>query len=85
MDSFRFPNTTSGLHFSQARVLPLIARALAYPVSWSFLVKQPAPKPTGGRKVVGASQIIHPGSAGRDQTQAPYFLLQDVPGVCKVV
>lgn len=85
MDSFRFPTTTSGLHFSQARVLPPNARALAYPVSWSFLVKQPAPKPTGGRKVVGASQIIHPGSAGRDQSQAPYFLLQDVSGVCKVV
>ncbi len=85
MDSFRFPTTTSGLHFSQARVLLPNARALAYPVSWRFLVKQPAPKPIGGRKVVGSHQIIHPGSAGRDQTQAPYFPLQDVSGVCQVV
>ncbi len=84
MDSFRFPNTTSGLHFSPARVLPPNARALAYSVSWRFLVKQPAPKPIGGRKVVGSHQIIHPGSAGRDQSQGPQFLFQDVSSVWRV-
>jgi len=84
MDSFRFPNTTSGLHLSQARVLPLNALALANPVSWRDLMKDPAPKPIGRRKVVGSHQIIHPRSAGRDPTQDPYFLLQDVSSVWRV-